>query len=57
MLTKIQVNPERGRNELGKGGNQSITAIEIPLTDTNTGPGLIEPGMLVELMDTLIGER
>ena len=55
-LTATQVNTERGRNELAKGGNQSITTIEIPLTDTNTAPGLIEPGMLVEVMDTLLGE-
>ncbi len=51
MLTETQVNTERGRNELAKGGNQSITNIEIPLTDTNTAPGLIEPGMLVEVQD------
>ncbi|WP_083232662.1 hypothetical protein, partial [Endozoicomonas atrinae] len=42
---------ERGRNELAKGGHQSITTIELPLTDTNTAPGLIEPGMLVEVQD------
>ena len=34
-----------------KAGNQSITTIELPLTDTNTAPGLIEPGMLVEVQD------
>ncbi|WP_066017352.1 hypothetical protein [Endozoicomonas atrinae] len=55
-LTETQVNTERGRNELAKGGNQSITTIELPLTDTNTVPGLIEPGMLVEVQDTLLGE-
>ena len=55
-LTETQVNTERGRNELAKGGNQSITTIELPLTDTNTAPGLIEPGMLVEVQDTLLGE-
>ena len=48
-LTETQVNTERGRNELAKGGNQSITTIELPLTDNNTAPGLIEPGMLVEV--------
>ncbi len=56
-LTETQVNTERGRNELAKGGNQSITTIELPLTDTNTAPGLIEPGMLVEVQDTLLGEN
>ncbi len=56
-LTETQVNTERGRNELAKGGNQSITTIELPLTDTNTDPGLIEPGMLVEVQDTLLGEN
>ena len=55
-LTETQVNTERGRNELAKGGNQSITTIELPLTDTNTAPGLIEPGSLVEVQDTLLGE-
>ena len=50
-LTETQVNTERGRNELAKGGNQSITTIELPLTDTNTAPGLIGPGMLVEVQD------
>ncbi len=50
-LTETQVNTERGRNELAKGGHQSITSIELPLTDTNTAPGLIEPGMLVEVQD------
>ena len=50
-LTETQVNTERGRNELSKGGNQSVTTIELPLTDTNTAPGLIEPGMLVEVQD------
>ena len=50
-LTETQVNTERGRNELAKGGNQSVTTIELPLTDTNTAPGLIEPGMLVEVQD------
>ncbi|WP_419535738.1 hypothetical protein [Endozoicomonas sp.] len=56
-LTETQVNTERGRNELAKGGHQSITTIELPLTDTNTAPGLIEPGMLVEVQDTLLGEN
>ncbi|WP_067521604.1 hypothetical protein [Endozoicomonas ascidiicola] len=50
-LTETQVNTERGRNELAKGGNQSITVIELPLTDINTAPGLIEPGMLVEVLN------
>ena len=50
-LTETQVNTERDRNELAKGGNQSITTIELPLTDSNTAPGLIEPGMLVEVQD------
>ncbi len=50
-LTATQVNTERGRNELSKGGNQSITTIELPLTDTETAPGLIEPGKLVEVQD------
>ena len=50
-LTETQVNSERGRNELAKGGHQSITTIELPLTDINTAPGLIEPGMLVEVLD------
>ncbi|USE34196.1 hypothetical protein [Endozoicomonas sp. SCSIO W0465] len=50
-LTETQVNTERGRNELAKGGNQSITTIEIPLTDTNTAPGLIGLGMLIEVQD------
>ena len=54
-LTETQVNTERGRNELSKGGNQSITTIELPLTDTETAPGLIEPGKLVEVQDTLHG--
>ena len=56
-LTETQVNTERGRNELAKGGNQSITTIELPLTGTNTALGLIEPGMLVEVQDTLLGEE
>ncbi|MCF1439322.1 MAG: hypothetical protein LPD71_11435 [Shewanella sp.] len=50
------MNTERGRNELAKGGNQDITTIELPLTDTNIATGLIEPGMLVEVQDTLLGE-
>lgn len=50
-LTETQVNTERGRNELAKGGNQSVTTIELPLTDSNTAPGLIEPGMFVEVQD------
>ena len=50
-LTETQVNTERGRNEPAKGGNQSVTTIELQLTDTNTAPGLIEPSMLVEVQD------
>ena len=50
-LTETQVNTERGRNELAKGGQQSITTLEIPLTDVSTPPGLIEPGRLVEIQD------
>lgn len=50
-LTETQVNTERGLNELAKGGDQSITTIELPLTDSNTAPGLIEPGMLAEIQD------
>ncbi|MFK0572429.1 hypothetical protein [Endozoicomonas sp.] len=34
-----------------KGDNQNITTIELPLTDTNTAPGLIELGVLVEVQD------
>ena len=55
-LTETQVNTERGRNELAKGGHQSITTLEIPLTDTSTPPGLIEPGQLVEVQDVLNGK-
>ncbi|AMO55830.1 hypothetical protein GZ77_08035 [Endozoicomonas montiporae] len=50
-LTETQVNTERGRNELAKGGNQSVITLHIPLTDTNTAPGLVEPGQLVEVQD------
>ncbi|MGI9279734.1 MAG: hypothetical protein ACR2PX_08895 [Endozoicomonas sp.] len=50
-LTETQVNTERGRNELAKGGHQSITTLEMPLTDTNTAPGLIESGHLVEVQE------
>jgi len=50
-LTETQVNTERGRNELSKGGHQSITSLELPLTDTNTAPGFIEPGLLDEVQD------
>lgn len=50
-LTETQVNTERGRNELAKAGHQSITTLEMPLTDSNTAPGLIEPGQLVEVQD------
>lgn len=50
-LTETQVNTERGRNELAKGCHQSVTTIELPLTDSNTAPGLIEPGMLVKVQD------
>ncbi|WP_062262476.1 hypothetical protein [Endozoicomonas arenosclerae] len=50
-LTETQVNTERGRNELAKGGHQSITTLEIPLTDNNTAPGLVEPGQLIEVQD------
>ena len=48
-LTENQVNTERGRNELSKGDQQSITRLEIPLTDISTPPGLMEPGQLVEI--------
>ncbi|MET4694995.1 hypothetical protein [Endozoicomonas lisbonensis] len=50
-LTETQVNTERGRNELARGGDQSITILEIPLTSVGTSPGLIEPGQLVEIQD------
>ena len=50
-LTETQVNTERGRNELAKGGHQSITTLEIPLTGISTPPGLIEPGQLVEIQE------
>ncbi len=55
-LTETQVNTERGRNELAKGGQQSVTTLEIPLTDTSTAPGLIEPGLLIEVQDTFNGK-
>ena len=55
-LTETQVNTERSRNELAKGSHQSITTIELPLTDSNTTPGLIEQGMLVEVQD-ITGDR
>ncbi len=54
-LTATESNTERGRNELAKGGHQSITTLEIPLTDTSTAPGLIEPGQLVEVQDNTSG--
>ena len=50
-LTETQVNTKRGRNELAKGGNQSVTTIEIPLTDSNTAPGLVEAGVGKALLD------
>ena len=55
LLTETQVNTERGRNELAKGGHQSITRLEIPLTQNDTPPGLIEPGQLVEVQNSLHG--
>ncbi len=57
-LTETQVNTERGRNELAKGGNQSITTLEIPLTPVSTPPGLVEPEQLVEIQEEAgTGER
>ena len=50
-LTATQVNTERGRNELAKGGHQSIISLELPLTDASTAPGLVVPGRLVEVQD------
>ena len=50
-LTETQVNTERGRNELAKGGRQSIATLEIPLAGISTPPGLIEPGQSVEIQE------
>ncbi|MGI9273555.1 MAG: hypothetical protein ACR2PT_01675, partial [Endozoicomonas sp.] len=54
-LTETQVNTERGRNELAKGGHQGVITLELPLTDSVTAPGLVVPGRLVEVQDTLHG--
>ncbi|WP_330924942.1 hypothetical protein [Candidatus Sororendozoicomonas aggregata] len=54
-LTETQVNTERGRNELAKGGQQSIINMELPLTDTETVPGLGSQAMLVEVRDSVLG--
>ena len=50
-LTATESNTERGRNELAKGGHQSITTLEIPFTESGIAPGLVEPGQLVEVQD------
>ena len=46
-LAETRVNTERGRNELAKGGHQSIITLEISLTHVSEPPGLVEPGFLV----------
>lgn len=51
MLTDSTVNRERGRNELNKGGPQSVVTIELPLNYPATAPGLVLPGQLVEYQD------
>ena len=55
-LTETQVNTERGRNELAKGGHQSVVTLEIPLTANSITPGLVVPGQLAEVQDTVLGE-
>ena len=52
MLTDTTVNIERGRNELSKSGAQSIVTLALGLTNTETAPGLVLPGMLVAFQDS-----
>ena len=52
MLTDTVVNIERGRNELSKSGAQSIITLTLGLTNTETAPGLVLPGMLVAFQDS-----
>ncbi|GAA4650998.1 hypothetical protein GCM10023116_32810 [Kistimonas scapharcae] len=51
-LVDVGLNTERGRNELAKGGNQSVVTLEIPLMPVGESPGLVLPGKLVEVIET-----
>jgi len=51
-LTDVDLNTERGRNELSKGGNQEIVSLDIPLTSIDEPPGLVMPGKLVEVTES-----
>ncbi|MDF5939748.1 hypothetical protein P4234_25820 [Pseudomonas aeruginosa] len=51
-MTGTEVARSRGICELSKGGNQAIETRRIPLFQKDDGvPGLVQPGMLVEVRD------
>lgn len=51
-MTSTEVARSRGICELSKGGNQAIETRRIPLFQKDDGvPGLVQPGMLVEVRD------
>lgn len=51
-MTGTEVARSRGICELSKGGNQAIETRRIPLFQKDDGvPGLVQPGMLVEVID------
>ncbi|HFT1821981.1 hypothetical protein L5B81_19885 [Pseudomonas aeruginosa] len=51
-MTGTEVARLRGICELSKGGNQAIETRRIPLFQKDDGvPGLVQPGMLVEVRD------
>ena len=52
-LVDVGLNTERGRNELAKAGNQSVVTLELPLMPVGEAPGLVLPGRLVEVIESV----
>lgn len=52
LLTTPAAGLERGRQILNAAGNKARVSIALPLTNSGTLPGLMQPGYVVEINDT-----
>lgn len=53
LITTPAAGLERGRQSLNASGNKARVSVSLPLTSTTVLPGLMQPGYVVEITDTI----
>lgn len=51
LMTSDTVTTERARQEIGASGNRGIYTLTLPIPESAVAPGLVEPGMVAEIVE------